>query len=164
MKIIKLVDNLYIYHLVRNRVPPEGDSYITSLVGGSTEESQLAIILGSAEFYTVAQTWPGTTGPTADERFIQALYLKFLGRISSDQEEIDWIALIPSIGRTGVSQSILEALERRKYFVATYYVLYLARAGSQPEIDGWAGTTLKEHEIRYKFLASKEYYDRVITL
>jgi hypothetical protein len=108
-------------------------------------------------------------GLTADERFVQALYLDDLGRAGSKAELDEWApALINGqAGRTAVATGIEGSFEARDRLVKTWYQTYLGRQADGTEELGWVdllGAGQSEEQVLSQILGSTEFYSRAQSL
>jgi hypothetical protein len=103
---------------------------------------------------------------TADEQFVQALYLNELGRSGSISELDVWAAVLPSLGRSGVVARIMDSPEAHEHLVQGWYVTYLGRQANGVEELGWVNLlqTQTEEQVLSQILGSQEFYDRAQTV
>jgi hypothetical protein len=122
---------------------------------GLTDEQLEAGFIASAEFYT-------TQGGGTDSGWLNALYMKLLGRPADDAGKTYWLGQL-SAGETReqVAFGFTGSLERERQRVAGDYNHYLHRQPDQPGIDYWvnqfAGGLTNENLIA-GFVASDEYF------
>jgi uncharacterized delta-60 repeat protein len=109
------------------------------------------------------------TGLSANERFVQALYLDSLGRAGSKAELDGWAALIT--GQDGslalVASAIEHSPEARDRQVRSWYQTFLGRNAAPGEEMGWVNFLLNgatEEQALSLFLAGGEFYQRAQTL
>jgi parallel beta-helix repeat protein len=105
-------------------------------------------------------------GLTADERFVQALYLDDLGRAGSKAELDAWVPALGA-GQQAVAQRIESSFEARDHLVKSWYQTYLGRAADGTEETGLvnmlvAGQT--EEQVLSLILGSQEFHDRAQTM
>jgi hypothetical protein len=112
-------------------------------------------------------------GLTAQERFVQALYLDALGRAGTKAELDGWAALF---GGPGVAQQQAQATiafdiehsaEARDRLVRSWYATFLVRPTIPGEEQGWVNLLLQgqtEEQVLSQILASTEFYNRAQTL
>jgi hypothetical protein len=152
-----LVTSWYQTYLGRSPANGEEHGWVIPLLQGASEEAVLAGILGSDEFLHRA----GALVPfgTADERFVQALYGRFLQRTGNPSEVNGWFSTMAREGRAGVALGILRSPEYRTDSVQAYYAELLHRATLPLTAEaalwidsGWDLTT-----IRTDFLESAEF-------
>lgn len=86
------------------------------------------------------------TGLTADERFIQTLYLDDLGRPGSKTEINGWLVAFNSGGSTAVASGIQDSHEARDHLVRSWYLTYLGRAANGVEEQVWVNLLAAESE------------------
>jgi hypothetical protein len=115
---------------------------------------------------------PGSAGNIllndADERFVKALYVDFLGRSGSLLELDGWVSALPSLGRAGVVNGIMRSSEALTRVVDALYVRFLGRAAGGAEEMGWVDAlhsgALNEEQVIAGLLASPEFANRADTL
>jgi hypothetical protein len=145
------------------------------LYGGSTNETLIATlgapagaIIGSPATNTLTineiMTRPSFPGLTAQERFVQALYLDELGRAGSVAELDSWVALLNGPGgAAAVVAYIKGSLEGTDHLVKTWYQLFLGRPAQAGEELGWASALQigqTEEMVLSYILSSPEFYSR----
>jgi uncharacterized protein YkwD len=152
------VTRWYVTYLGRQAQGGEEQGWVNALLQGLPEESALAAILGSDEFYDRAGTL--SSSGTGDQRYIQALYSVLLSRTGSAADIASWVGTLRSLGRQSVALHFLQSMEYRCDEVRLYYASILNRssAPSSAEIMGWAGSNLDLLNIRVCFESSHEYY------
>jgi Domain of unknown function (DUF4214) len=104
---------------------------------------------------------------TAQERFVQALYLDELGRPGTLAELDGWVAVLNgSGGQHAVAAGIAGSAEARDHLVKGWYLTYLGRAAMNGEEQGWVTllATETEEQVLSKLLASGEFYAHAQTL
>src|SRR5262249_4036705 len=107
------------------------------------------------------------TGLTADERFVQALYLDDLGRAGSKSELSQWVPVLGAGGQQAVATGIQGSFEARDHLVKTWYQTYLGRAADGTEELGWVAQLAagqSEEQVLSRILGSTEFSDRAQTL
>jgi hypothetical protein len=108
------------------------------------------------------------TGLTADETFIQALYLDDLGRAGSKAELDSWLPAFNSRGSTAVASGIQASQEARDHLVRSWYLTYLGRAANGVEEQSWVNllATESEEQVLSAFLSvsGREFFNRAQTL
>jgi parallel beta-helix repeat protein len=77
------------------------------------------------------------TGLTADERFVQALYLDDLGRAGSKAELDNWLPVLSAGGQQMVVTDIVNSMEARDRMVNNWYQTYLGRSADGTEELVW---------------------------
>jgi hypothetical protein len=127
------------------------------LLGGATEETVLANILGTQEFFNRAQTL--VASGSANERYVQALYQLLLGRSGSASEVSGQAALIATVGRAGVAQGLLSSGEYRTNLTNAYYEILLHRVPSAAEVAGWLNLNLDQDTQRVDIETSIEFFN-----
>lgn len=112
-------------------------------------------------------------GLSAQERFVQALYLDILGRAGSKAELDGYAALFntPGASQTQVQATIAQALENSQEgldrIVKSWYLTYLGRAAQSGEEMIWVSklqSGLTEEEVLSDILGTSEFYARAQTL
>jgi hypothetical protein len=108
------------------------------------------------------------TGLTADEAFIQTLYLDNLGRAGGKAELDGWLAAFNSGGSTAVASDIQASQEARNHLVKSWYLTYLGRAANGVEEQIWVNllATESEEQVLSAILSNSghEFYNRAQTL
>jgi hypothetical protein len=124
-----------------------------SLGGGSG-----AILTGAAAF----------TGLSAQERFVQALYLDQLGRTGMQSELDGWLPVLAGPGgQQAVAAGIAGSFEAQDHLVKSWYQTYLGRQADGTEEQGWVGllqSGQSEEQVLTGILASPEFYARAQTM
>lgn len=108
-------------------------------------------------------------GLSADQVFVQHLYLDALGRQGSVAELNGWVQTLQSSSQAAVALAIETSFEARDKLVKSWYVNYLGREAGNGEELSWVNllqTTLIKPEERTLslFLSSDEFYARAQTL
>ncbi len=112
---------------------------------------------------------PGSAGAillndAADERFVNALYVDFLGRSGVLPELAAWVSALPEIGRSGVVNDIMRSTEALARQVNAYYLRFLGRAAVGDEEMGWVNAlqsrALTAEQVIADVLASAEFAGR----
>jgi endoglucanase Acf2 len=108
------------------------------------------------------------TNLTADERFVNALYVDFLGRSGSLAELDFWVAQLPRLGQAGVAGGIMRSTEAWKRVVDASYLRFLGRAADGGEEMGWVNAlssgALTEEQVIADIFASPEFANHASTL
>jgi hypothetical protein len=122
-----LVKSYYEYYLGRAADLGGLAYWVTQLNSGSTDESVIAAILGSDEFYTT------DSGGTADG-FVTALYGALLGRTPDSGGLAYWESQLSSgMSRSAVAGALLSSTEYATDLVNGYYAHFLGRT---PDLGG----------------------------
>lgn len=105
---------------------------------------------------------------SADERFVNALYVSFVGRRAASDELDRWVAALPSLGRSGVVNGIMRSEPALRRLVDSIYTRFLGREANDNEEKAWAnairaGSTTEEVLIS-TILASAEFGTRAMKL
>jgi hypothetical protein len=105
---------------------------------------------------------------TAQERFVQAVFVDELGRPGSTAELDAWVgAMKGPLGQAGVVSSILHTQEARDRLVKGWYQTYLGRAASGGEEQGFVNLLLAgatEEQTLSVLLGNQEFTNRAQTL
>ena len=112
------------------------------------------------------------TGLTAQERFVQALYLDELGRAGTKAELDVWVALFNGAGVTQqqaqatIAFDIEHSMEARDNLVRSWYVAFLGRDAVGGEEQSWVAALQgqTEEQVLSQFLATPEFYNHAQTL
>jgi hypothetical protein len=103
-----------------------------------------------------------------DEAFVQELYTDFLGRTGAFAELDGWVAALPSIGRSGVANSIIRSSESLTRVVDGFYSRYLNRTPGASEAAFWVNGMIHNgmtgEQVIDSFLASAEFTARANSL
>jgi hypothetical protein len=150
-----------IYQKFLNRTPQnnEQSGFVSQLAAGLTEEHVLAEILSGTEFANRASALVG--GTNANNNFVQALYLLLLNRTPSTSDVSGWVALLPSIGRSGVATGFLTSAEYRGDVVRGLYgsgLLDRTVPPSSAEVNAWVTSSLDVLAIQTLFASGIEYF------
>ncbi len=145
---------------------------------GSTNYSDAGLVAGATYFYQVTAVGAGgESGRSAEasvnflpgnQRFVQNLYLDFLGRAGSTAELTYWINALPTLGTNGVASGIEHATEAARRLVDLYYAQFLGRSPATGEDNYWvtlfsqSGTT--QEQVITGFLGSPEFSNRANVL
>jgi hypothetical protein len=127
--------------------------YVDQLKGGATDESVLAAMLASTDFYASA-------GGTRSG-FVEALYRVLLGRAADPSGLAFWLKELSS-GATPseVAGVVLSSVEYRQDFVTAQYEHFLGRAPDKSELS--VGAAALESGTDEAFIAgiagSAEFY------
>jgi hypothetical protein len=117
-----VVDGLYARLLNRSADTVGRAGLLSFLQNGGTVEQAIARIASSPEFAGL------TNG--SDAAFVKALYTDLLGRSASDGEVADRVSELPTLGRLGVANAILNSDEYRTDEVEQLYGNGVARASA----------------------------------
>jgi hypothetical protein len=142
----RLVRGFYERFLGRAAAGGEEQGWVSMLLGGQTEEQVLSAFLSTEEFGRRASALVGSL--TADEAFVQALYVLLLLRAAADEEVASWLTALPTQGRRGVAFSLLRSVEYRRRQVESYYRELLQRDADDDEAADWAATPFDLRRIR----------------
>ncbi len=98
-----------------------------------------------------------------NERYVQSLYVNFLGRSGSLAELDAWVAHLPSLGRSGVADQIAHSREAREHAVDGFYLRFLGRSADAGGRKDWAtfleqGAT--QEQVIAGFVSSPEFAGR----
>ena len=104
------------------------------------------------------------TGLTANQRFVQALYLDLLGRAGSMPELQYWVAQLSNTsGPANIASEIAGSAEARSRLIQGWYHLFLGRAASPAEIQNRIAApkdSQTEEQSIAGILASNEFFQR----
>jgi hypothetical protein len=108
-------------------------------------------------------------GLTAQERFVQALYIDELGRAGTKSELDSWVTLLnaPGGSQALVATTIEHSAEARDHLVKSWYQLFLGRPAVNGEESAWVSLLLQgqtEETVLSLILGSPEFYQRAQTL
>jgi hypothetical protein len=110
-------------------------------------------------------------GLTADERFVQVLYLDALGRAGSKAEIDGWAALFNGQGQAQAQAAIAAGIEHsaegRDHLVKAWYITFLGRQAQGGEEQVWVNMLLAgqtEEQVLSQILGSAEFFNRAQTL
>jgi hypothetical protein len=151
-----LVKSWYVSFLGRQAKNGEDQGWVNLLLAGMSEETVLSTMLGSAEFYDRAQTL--SFSGTAEERYVQALYMLLLNRTAAAGEAAAWVGALPLLGLQQVALSFLTSTEFRTDQFAGYYEALLHRPADPTGLDGWAASNIDTAEVRIAFESSPEFF------
>ena len=103
-------------------------------------------------------------GLSADERFVQALYLTDLGRVGAKSELDAWVAFLNSAngGQAAVANGIGNAEESLDRQVQGWYHAYLGRPAAGGEELGWVGLLQSgqtQEQVLSKILSTQEFFN-----
>ena len=108
-------------------------------------------------------------GLSAQERFVQALYLDELGRAGAKAELDGWVGVLNGSGgsQTTVAGDILHSQEARDHLVKSWYVTFLGRQADGTEELGFVNQLVQggtEEQVLSEILGSADFYNRAQTL
>jgi len=149
------VNNMYFRYLGRFPSGNEAQGWINSLLQGNTEESVLSGILGSQEFFNRAQTF--FSAGTANERFVQTLYLLVLNRTASSTEIANWVSILSNTSRATVALDFVRSAEFRADLFSDYYINILHRPPDSGGLNHWVTSGQDIATVRVSFLGSQEF-------
>jgi hypothetical protein len=135
----------------------------------SDTEIMVRVPAGATTGPITVQTSAGlatSTGPftviSADDDFVNALYVAFLGRPGSPAELDGWVADLPSVGRAGVVDGIMRSKEALTRVVDAISGRLLDRPATAD--DGWVDKlfrrTATEEQVIADIVASPEFAAR----
>jgi hypothetical protein len=153
------VRGLYRQYLGRDALNGEEMFWVSLLKDNETEEQVIAGILGSQEFFNLAQTQV-TTG-TPDERYITAVYQTLLGRTPQPSEVTYWTKLLQTTpDRTQAVMQFLESPEFRTDVITALYTSLLNRMPEQQGLSFWLNPHFSMEDIREGIMGSAEFAGR----
>src|SRR5262249_33568881 len=104
------------------------------------------------------------TNLTADQSFVNALYVDFRARTGTLPELDGWVAALPGIGRAGVVNGIMRSVEAFTRVVDSLYLRFLNRSPVGGEGAGWVNAlvsrVLTEEQVIADIAASPEFAAR----
>jgi len=124
--------------------------------GTITEESVLAGILGSNEFFAVANREFGTTNDFSS--FIRGLYQFALDRGASDGEVRLYQMVGQTQSRTTIAAIFVTSVEFRSGATDEFYNVFLDRGADNGEQKLWANTPLTIQQVRVNIASSNEFF------
>ena len=151
-----LVKSWYLTFLGRAANGTEEMGHVNALLQGRTEEDVLGGILGGTEFFNRAQS-PFASG-TANEQFVQSLYVVLLNRTAGASEVAGQVNAIASAGLQGVARSFLSSSEYRSDQFEGYYNTLLHRPSDVQGLNGWVSSTTDVSNVRLSFEAGAEFF------
>jgi hypothetical protein len=107
------------------------------------------------------------TGLTAQERFVQALYLDELGRAGAKSELDAWVQVLNSNSANQVAFDIAHSEEAADHLVKTWYLTFLGRAAGNGEELGFVNALLagaSEESVLSGIVGGTEFFNRAQTL
>lgn len=107
------------------------------------------------------------TNLTADQRFVNALYVDYLGRPGAIAELDAWVAAMPAIGQAGVAHGIIRSIEALTRVVDSMYVKLLNRSPGGGEQAGWVNAlsgSATEEQVIAGIVGSAEFAARAQAL
>src|SRR5262249_4984933 len=153
----RMVGSWYQAYLGRGIAGSEAQGWINGLKSGVSEESVIAGILGSAEFFNRAQTLIASGTP--NERFVKALYQVLLNRTASTGEVSTYVAQITGgASRTGVAQTIVSSMEYRGYLIQSCYSVLLHRQPDPTGFNVFLNNPSTFTQIRESIESSAEFF------
>jgi hypothetical protein len=160
-----VVNGLYQKLLGRTADAGGLQNFVQYMQQGGTIEQVSLILVTSGEYASVN---------TSNTSFIQSLYSKLLGRVASQGEVAQWLAILPTVGRTAVANGFLASAEFRGDVVEQLYgplaastttvaslfpdLLRRTTAPSSGEIGGWVNSGMDVRMIEELFAGSDEFY------
>jgi hypothetical protein len=155
-----LVKSWFRAFLGRNATAVDITVPVNSLKQGGTEEQVLSGILGTPEFFQRAQLLV-TTG-TANERFVQALFLLLLNRMGTPAEVTAEANMLATISRQQLALDFMTmgtlGTEFRTDLVDAYYEVLLHRIADSGGLNGWVNSGSSAGAIRIGFDSSQEFF------
>ncbi len=106
-------------------------------------------------------------GLSANQRFVQALYLDTLKRLGSTAELNGWVSVLPGIGQSGVTHGIMQSREALTRVVDSMYELYLGRPADPIGETNFTNDLLggdTEEQVAAGMLSSAEFQTRANAL
>jgi hypothetical protein len=154
-----LVRGLYRQYLGRDALNGEEKFWVSLLKDNETEEQVISDILGSQEFFNLAQTQVITGTP--NERFVTAVYQVLLGRTPRSDEVTYWTNLLQTTtDRTQAVAQFLESPEFRTDVITALYGSLLNRTPDQPGLKFWLAPQFNIDSVRAGIMSSAEFQSR----
>jgi hypothetical protein len=146
-----------------------GDPQIVTYSNVSTIQIDGAAAVNSFAGPDTADRATAFVGLTAQERFVQALYLDELGRAGTVAELDGWVAVLngPGGSPANVASDIANSLEAQDHLVKSWYLSYLGRAASNGEELGWVNMLQQGQsgeQVLSDILGGPEFFNRAQTL
>jgi hypothetical protein len=151
-----LVKSWYIAYLGRQANGTEEQAFVNLLGSGQTEEQVLSVILSSNEFFDRAQALIPTG--TAQERYVQALYLLLLNRSAAPGELAGWVGIANASGEQVVAFDLLQSTEFRGHQFDGYYDVLLHRPSEASGLNGWIFSNIDMRSVRFGFEGTSEFF------
>jgi hypothetical protein len=103
---------------------------------------------------------------SANEQFVQVLYLDELGRAGSRAELDGWLPALAAGGPRAVAAAIATSFEAHDNLVRSWYISFLGRQANGTEEQGWVKRLASQSEeaVLSQVLSSSEFYSRAQTL
>jgi|GEM_PF-3365952 len=141
-----------------------GDSQDIVLTNVSVTNINNAVSVDAVAGPDSADRTAAFVGLSAQEQYVQSLYLDLLGRAGSGAELDFWAQMLstPS-GAQVVTTEISQSMEAREHLVQSWYLTYLGRAAQGGEESGYIAALLagaSEANTLSNLLASPEFYAR----
>jgi hypothetical protein len=155
----RLVKAWYVNYLGRPATGGEETGWVNALVSSTpaAEEKFLSQILATPEFFNHAQTL--VPSGTANERYVQALYLLVLNRTASNSEIASGAASVQASGAQAFALGILQSSEYRKNLVEALYNVLLHRPSDTSGFNFWVGSGLGFFDLRIGIESSTEFFN-----
>ena len=152
-----VVGTEYETYLHRAPMPSETNTFVTFLGSSGRDETLIAQILGSPEYFA-------SRGNNSSDGFLSAIYCDALSRsIDQGAQNNDDSALGSGVPRAAIASSVLGSTEYRSLVVRGLYLHYLRRAATSGELATWtafmqSGGT--DEQVIAAILSSPEYFAR----
>ena len=153
---VHLVNSWYLEYLGRAPGAGETAGWAGLLLQGKSEEFVLGNILATPEFYAKAQTL--SNAATADQRYVQALYLLLFNHPGDAGSVAGWVSTLPKQGRQGVAAAFLASPEFHLSNFEGYYNALLHRPASFASIQNLVFSTLDMETVRLAFEATPDFF------
>jgi hypothetical protein len=153
-----LVKSWYLTFLGRPAQGGEEQGWVNLLLAGHSEEQVLSQLLGvpGGEFFQRAQTL--SASGTANERYVQVLYLLLLHRSGSSAEVAGWVGALAGLGPQGVALGLLQTTESRTDLFEGYYNALLHRPDDAAGLHTWVSSGVDGYTARLRFESGSEFF------
>jgi hypothetical protein len=132
-----------------------------TLDGGTGTNAVAARVLPQNVTLTLINIQHNLTDPAII--FINEIYMARLGRPTEDSAVQPWLQFLNANGPAATVAAIENSVEGRMNLVSQFYLHYLGRIPSAPEVMGWINalqTGMTEEQVLNAFLSSPEFFSR----
>lgn len=158
-----VVDGLYLKVLGRASDAAGRAAFVSFLQNGGTLEQAVVGMANSPEYTAL-------TG--SDGGFVESLYVRVLGRGGSSSEVSGWLAMLPTLGRSGIVSAFVHSSEFRGDVVQALYGSALPatvsvaslvpnllhRHALTMEVGGWVNSSFDIDVIVLAFASTSEFF------
>ncbi|HEV3081146.1 MAG TPA: FG-GAP-like repeat-containing protein [Gemmataceae bacterium] len=152
-----LIGNYFTKFLKRPASAGDVSSWLTQFHNGLTDEGFIALLTGSAEYFS-------TRAGNNNTQWLNAVYQDLLNRPADSAAVATFLPQLNSgASRAGIALQVLTSNEYRQDLITNYYTLYLSRVPSQGEINNFTGALQQgatDESIISTIIASGEYFQR----